>query len=210
MKISVICPVRLTPYPGSTANPKQKFIRAVESFLTQTHGDAELIIVSDGDEDAIRIAEEKWTKHIKSGRIKLFSMPRHELFTGSLRQAAIEKATGDVLCNLDADDTFQPHHLRNIALTFRPEKYDWAYFNLYRKLDMLRGVEEVLDAQPTLDSLCTANVVWKRGLDVTWNGCNGRSDNKAFNSQLLTKYPNKTKIYGAGYEIRHAVITLPK
>ena len=204
MKISVIMPVYLGEYKGRANHPNQKFMRAVDSFVNQTHKDSELIIASDGCKESIRILGSAYSKYLVSGKIKLIELPRHELFTGSVRQAAINRATGDVLCNLDSDDEFMPNHLYNLNLVFNTNEYDWVYFNLYRKLDNLIGVEEVVTTTPDLDSLCTASVAWKRGLDVTWIGADGRQDNKTFNKQLLDKYPKRTKIYGAGYIVHHA------
>ena len=209
MKISVIMPSFLGPYPGAARNRPQKFVRAIDSFLEQTHKDAELIIISDGCEQTIKIAEKNYTQHIKSGRVKLFSLPRHELFTGAVRQAGIDAATGDVICNLDTDDTLMPHHLANIRLTFRPDKYDWAYFNHSTKLDEFPNMRpHYNDVKPELGSIGNGNIAWKRGLDVTWKGCDGKHDNQSFISQLINKYPNKIKLFGCGYTVRHATIKI--
>lgn len=207
MKISVICPSFLGEYDGSAKNLPQKFERAVDSFLRQVYKNAELIVISDGCEQTNKILKSKYKKHLDSGFIKLLELERHPLFTGAIRQAGIDIATGDVLCNLDVDDEFTPNHLWNISVAFDYKRYSWAYFNLYRKLDNLKGVEEVLNATPDLDSLCTANVIWRRDLNVTWIGADGRSDNKIFNKQLLEKYKDKIKLYGNGYIIHHANIS---
>ena len=58
--ISVIMPSYLGEYPGSRSNPKEKFIRAVESFRLQDHSKKELIIVSDGCEITNSIYFERW------------------------------------------------------------------------------------------------------------------------------------------------------
>lgn len=205
-KISIIMPSLLSPYPGCADNLPKKFKRAVNSALNQTYKNFELIVISDGCQITNKILKTEYSQYLKSGLIKLVELPRHDLFTGAVRQAGIDRATGEVLCNLDADDELLPNHLWNIKTAFDPKKYDWAYFNLYRKLDNLKGVQEILEATPDLDSLCTANVIWKEGLNVTWVGADGRQDNKAFNKQLLEKYPNKIKLYGCTYIIHHAVI----
>lgn len=204
MKISVIMPSFLGEYPGSAKNLPQKFQRSVDSFIKQVYKNTELIVISDGCKETVRILKTKYKKHLDSGFIKLLELERHPLFTGAVRQAGINIATGDVLCNLDVDDEFMPNHTWNFNVAFDPKKYEWAYFNLYRKLDNLNGVEEVLNATPDLDSLNTANVIWRRDLDVTWNNCSGRQDNKLFNAQLLEKYKSKVKLYGCGYIVHHA------
>lgn len=208
MKISVICPSFLGPYPGAAKHRGQKFVRAVNSFVSQTQKDSELIIISDGCEQTTRIFKKN---HAGDKRIKLVELSRHELFTGAVRQAGIDVATGDVICNLDTDDTFMPHHLANIAVTFKTDKYDWAYFNHSTNIDDIRNFKPFYnDVRPELGSIGNGNIAWKRGLDVTWDGCDGVHDNQLFIKQLIEKYPNKQKLYGCGYTVHHASITLPK
>ncbi len=196
----------MSPYPGSAKNLPKKFRRAVNSVLKQSYRNFELIVISDGCQETNKILKTEYNQYLKSGLIKLVELPRHELFTGAVRQAGIDRANGVVLCNLDVDDEILPNHLWNIKTAFNPETHDWAYFNLWRQLDDLQGVEEVLNATPDLDNLCTANVIWKKDLNVSWDNCSGRQDNKAFNIQLLEKYPLKIKLYGCSYIVRHAVI----
>ena len=204
-------PSFLGEYPGSAKNLPKKFRRAVNSVLKQTYTNIELIVISDGCQETNKILKTEYNQYLKSGLIKLVELPRHELFDGSVRQAGIDRAKGVVLINLDVDDEFLPNHCYNIKTAFDPAKYAWAYFNLYRKLDELKGVQEILNATPDLDSLCTANVIWRKDLDVTWKGCSGRQDNKSFNAQLLEKYADsKVKIYGCTYVVHHAVIEYVK
>lgn len=206
VKISVICPSYLGSFDGCANDRPAKFVRAVNSFMKQYHADRELIIISDGCPLTVEICEQRYSKAMKDGFIKLVKLAPHAGFVGAVRQAGIDIATGEILCNLDSDDSMLHNHLFNIASTFNPEKTDWVYFNYYRKLDNLKNVEELLVGLPDTNNLCTANVAWKRGLDVTWTGCDGRQDNKAFNQQLIDKYPNCKKIYGSGYIVHHAII----
>lgn len=204
INISVIMPSLLEPYEGSTTHQKEKFVRAVDSFLANKYPHKELVVISDGCPTTLSILKNRYHSQVKNGTIQVLALKRHELFTGAVRQQGIDSAKGRILCSLDSDDLILPYHLSNIALTFNPEKHDWAYFNFYRALDVLKNVEELCEASPDTDNLCTANVVWRRGLDVTWNNCNGRKDNASFNAQLLEKYPNRIQIYGCGYVVKHA------
>ena len=196
-------PSFLGPYPGAAPNRSVKFVRAVNSFISQRAKDSELIIVSDGCDDTIRIVEKNYAKN---PRIKLVKLPRHELFTGAVRQAGVEVASGDVICNLDSDDTLMQNHLANIQASFRPDKYDWAYFGHRTALDEIKMEPIFHDVKPELGSIGNGNIAWKRNLDVTWDGCSGKQDNQLFISQLIKKYPNCQRLYGCGYVVRHAII----
>ena len=203
-------PSLLIPYEGSSNKLKDKFIRAVDSVLNQTYKNFELVIISDGCKDTVNICKRRWQKEMAKGIIVLVEIPEktpRELFVGNVRQTGINKATGDVLCNLDADDYILPTHFHNLNAGFDTNKFEWVYFNLYRKLDILKNVEEIIDTQPNTDSLCTASVSWRKDLPVTWNFCDGRNDNKGFNAQLIEAFPKRSKIYGLGYVICHANIS---
>lgn len=199
-------PVRLSFYEGQTKKPAEKFVRAIDSFLSQSYKNCELIIASDGCKESSGIVKSKYSKHLKSGLIKLIELEAHPLFTGALRQSAIDIATGDLIGNLDSDDVILPNHLWNINVAADLNKYDWFYYNLYRQLDNLRGVEELITATPDLDGLCNGNLLWKRSLNVTWIGADGRQDSKYFIKQLLEKYPKRCKLYGCSYIVKNATI----
>jgi glycosyltransferase involved in cell wall biosynthesis len=206
MKISVIMPVLLEHYEGAADNREFKFMRAVKSFLNQIYDNCELIVISDGCTRSIEILKSKFPKQLKSGLIKLVEIPKsdkRELFVGAIRQKGIDIATGDVICNLDSDDTILPNHLSNIAVSIGDA--DWAYYSYYHKLDSLDAKYErtVLGDK---NNLCTGNIVWKAGLNVTWIGADGRQDNKYFIKQLIDNFPNNKQIYGCGYIVHHAVI----
>lgn len=206
MKFSVIMPSLLENYPGAAPDRNKLFIRAVDSFLRQSHPDKELIVISDGCIATIDILEKKYNQHLESGLIKLVKLPRHPLFTGAVRQAGIDIATGDGLCNLDSDDILLPHHLSNIAVVWDSKKHQWAFFNHITKPDNIKMDEFYTDVKPELGSIGNGNIVWRRDLDVTWNNCDGKQDNQLFIAQLIEKYPNPQKIYGAGYIIAHVQI----
>lgn len=204
MKISVIMPSYLGEYEGCAPNRQETFIRAVESFNSQKHKDRELIIVSDGCEDTNRITKEKWTPELMMGRIKLIELARHDLFTGEVRQAGIEAATGDILLSLDTDDWMMPHHLTSIACSY--DRYlQWAYNDYYIQPYNLPQVNTLYRCDGTLRTLNNGTVSWRKDLGVSYVGADGRLDNKEFCSRLL-KFDLYKKIYGTGMVVTNVII----
>lgn len=203
MNISVIMPSYLGEFPGCAPNRPQKFIRAVDSFLSQNHKDKELIIIADGCPDTEKICHNRYKQALVNNTIRLISLP-HYGFQGLTRQAGIDLSKGEILCNLDSDDTFLPYHLSNIDLNFK--KNDWVYFNHYTQPDNIKDVAYWYDCQLEEGKICNANYAWKKELNVTWIGGDGRQDNKFFTKQLIEKYTNRTKIYGCGYVVKHIQI----
>jgi glycosyltransferase involved in cell wall biosynthesis len=102
-------------YPSDTAAPfvsvvmsaynVEKYIKeAIDSILSQTFGDFELIIIDDGSEDnTINII-----KSYGDRRIRLIEMPHN--FINSLN-AGINAAHGKYIAKMDADDVMKPKRL---------------------------------------------------------------------------------------------------
>ena len=79
----------------------EKYLRrCIESVLSQTFGDYELILVDDGSPDNGPIICDEYAK--KDGRIKVIHKENGGLV--SARQAGIKEAVGDYVVNLDGDD----------------------------------------------------------------------------------------------------------
>lgn len=141
MKISVIMQSYLHDYPGSRSNPEQKFIRAVNSFLEQTHDDKELIIVADGCSITPEIFYKNWPndKRLNFAYIHKNAPSMYEvkdgktLYRGTPRRIGCSLAQGDVITYLDTDDIMLPTHLENINKSWSkmPKDVIWAT-NQYR------------------------------------------------------------------------------
>jgi glycosyltransferase involved in cell wall biosynthesis len=77
----------------------------LRSVLQQTYTDFEVIIIDDGSTDAgFEIVSE-----FTDARIQLVQQPN--LGAAAARNAGIEKATGELIAFLDADDYWYPNHL---------------------------------------------------------------------------------------------------
>jgi glycosyltransferase involved in cell wall biosynthesis len=87
----------------------EKYLReAIDSGLNQTHDDVEIVVVDDGSTDSSRDIIASY-----GDRIKAVLKPNGG--QGSTFNAGFAAATGDVICLLDADDTFTPDKCKRVA-----------------------------------------------------------------------------------------------
>lgn len=107
-QISVIVPVY---------NAEQYLPHCVDSILSQSFTDFELILVDDGSPDNCGKICDEYEK--KDSRVRVF----HQANGGasSARNVGIENAHGKFLCFIDADDTVAPHFLNELVLDIELE-----------------------------------------------------------------------------------------
>lgn len=97
-RISIIMPV----YNG------QRFIdEAIDSIITQTFKDFELIIIDDGSNDNTNAILNDWIR--RDNRIKIHKQSNSGIV--SALNKGIEIATGDYIARMDADDLSHPERL---------------------------------------------------------------------------------------------------
>ena len=124
MKISVIMASYLQ-MPNKT-NQGQKFVRAVKSFLNQTHEDKELIIVADGCHITLQLYHENFKQY---PNIKIIPIPKQPPYSGEMRNVALKEATGEIVTYLDADDVIGKNHCQIIHDQFDLNEFGWIYYN---------------------------------------------------------------------------------
>jgi glycosyltransferase involved in cell wall biosynthesis len=95
-KISVVIPA----YNAMTYLPK-----TLESVLTQTFTDFEVLIINDGSSDTIL----NWSASVTDPRVKLISQDNQGL--SGARNTGIAQAKGEYIAFLDADDLWKPTKL---------------------------------------------------------------------------------------------------
>lgn len=97
MKVSVIVP---------TYNEEECIGECLRTLLGQTHTDYEVIVVDDGSTDGtIDIAESFGVRIIR----------QNHRGPGIARNVGAEQASGEILCFLDADMSFDPDFLENLV-----------------------------------------------------------------------------------------------
>lgn len=95
-RISVIIPAY---------NCDRTIAQTVNSVLTQTFGDLELIVIDDGSQDKTL----EILSNISDPRVQVFSYPNAGV--SATRNRGIAKATGDFIAFLDSDDLWTPDKL---------------------------------------------------------------------------------------------------
>ncbi len=106
----------------------EKYIRkAIESVLSQTYSDWELLIWDDGSQDqSLQIAQSYAQTHPKKIKIYTHDGAKNQ-GQEKTRNSAIKKASGEFLCLLDSDDFYHPEKLEKLLPCFHDKKVGLAY-----------------------------------------------------------------------------------
>jgi glycosyltransferase involved in cell wall biosynthesis len=183
MKISIILASYLGDYEANghkcATDRLGKLNRAIASVLFQAYRNWELIVVSDGCE-LTNQAVAKMAEHYDD-KIKLVKLDKQPLFSGKVRQAGIEVATGNLICYLDSDDMFGKGHLLNIMLECEnfESKFSWFYYDdflHYSKDKIERRPVQPLHSHIGTSSFChwrETPVVWGDGYGHDWRTIEG-------------------------------------
>lgn len=126
-RISIIIPV----YNGASY-----IRRCIGSILEQDHEEYEIILVDDGSEDnTLEIAQE-----LAAGKKNFFVIHQKNQGVGAARNAGIEKAQGEWLYFLDADDELMPGALEHLSVS-QDDGVQWVICSLVKCIE---GTEEII------------------------------------------------------------------
>lgn len=106
VKISVIVPVY---------NVEKELPRCLESLLTQTYSNFELLLINDGSSDGSPEIMEKYAE--KDLRIR--TLHKKNGGVSSARNRGLEQAKGEYVCFVDADDAVAPQYIEWLYLALR-------------------------------------------------------------------------------------------
>ena len=84
--------------------------RCIESLLSQTYKDIEILIVNDGSKDKTLEICEEFASH--DDRVKVITQPNGG--EGAARNTGVNNATGKYLCFVDADDYVKPEFIEHM------------------------------------------------------------------------------------------------
>ena len=111
-------------------NASRFISQTIDSVLTQTFTDWEMIIVDDGSKDDSSDIVEKYVK--KDSRIRLIQQPNGG--SANARNHGIREATGRYIALLDADDLWLPQFLEK-QIEFMKEKNAICVYSSYKRID---------------------------------------------------------------------------
>lgn len=116
MKVSVVIP---------THNRAHCLTRAINSVLSQTNKDFEIIVVDDRSKDETK-------QLVQSFADVKYVVNQHKRGPAGARNQGIEVASGEYVAFLDSDDEWLPEHLESSLMYLESYKLDASYALWYR------------------------------------------------------------------------------
>ena len=122
MKVSIIVPIY---------NVERYLEACIESILSQTYGNFELILVDDGSPDQCGIICDKYAT--QDSRIKVIHKENQGL--GMARNTGLDYATGEFVCFVDSDDWLEQHAIEYWIRAQRKYDADIVMCNYQKRND---------------------------------------------------------------------------
>lgn len=91
-----------------TGNRPVRAALAIDCFVRQTYPQRELVILDDGPTETLA----GYVKALANPQIRLIRLPPTNQSLGELRNVAVDAASGDLVCQWDDDDLYDPDRLR--------------------------------------------------------------------------------------------------
>lgn len=198
MKVSIIIPSSLSKRKYQAADPEEKLIRAVNSALNQDYKDIEVIVVADACHQTERIIQTFDEFRLQEKLFLVIIVCKQPDFSGTVRNAGIETATGDLICYLDADDYLGTDHVSTIVRNFTGS---WVWFN-----DITLVRDKFVERECTLkQGFCgTSNIAHLRSMNARWLAENKYGyDDWNFIQELKKECPDGVKIETPSYVVCH-------
>ncbi|MGQ0285787.1 glycosyltransferase family 2 protein [Pasteurellaceae bacterium 22721_9_1] len=138
--ISIITPVY---------NSEKYIQQCIESVLSQTHTNWELILIDDCSKDT---SVDIISKYLFDFRIKLFKN-KNNLGPALTRNVGLDNATGDYITFLDSDDFWSKQHLEN-QLRFMIDNNLQISHGNYHFCDLEGNIIKSINVTPKIDYFC--------------------------------------------------------
>lgn len=96
--------------------------RALDSIIEQTYRNWELIVVNDGGDDISTVVDSRASR----GPIRSIRLDQ-SVGQAAARNIAMHEARGQIICYLDDDDIYLPHHLETVVTALSCEGRSFVY-----------------------------------------------------------------------------------
>src|ERR1044072_4025280 len=100
-------------------NRERSLAATIDSVLTQTFPDWELVVVDDGSSDSTPAIIERYHRRFP-GKIRAIAQPNAGV--AAARNHAITAATGELVAFIDSDDLWPPGNLERQGAAARPRR----------------------------------------------------------------------------------------
>lgn len=110
--------------------------QAIESVLSQTYSNIEIIVVDDNDKDSLerQKVSETMNHYALNENIKYIQHP-HNKGESAARNTGVRMATGSIIAFLDDDDQFLEHYIELLYNTMIQSKTKMVFLGNYYKYD---------------------------------------------------------------------------
>jgi glycosyltransferase involved in cell wall biosynthesis len=127
--ISVVIPVY---------NRRESLVHTIESVISQTYTNIEILIVDDGSEINLKPAIEQFND------IRIIYTKLDHTNANVARNYGIKHSKGEYIAMLDADDIWLKNHLENCLSTIRVTNSDGLYGSLTVKNKIINNEKNVI------------------------------------------------------------------
>ena len=138
-----------------------------DSIIMQAWDDIELIIVNDGSTDKTDLVINEYKPRFLARGFETLVINQENKGLSGAVYAGLKSATGEFVCQVDADDTLEPEYVSTMAgwLSNFPD-YEWAACDVYRVDE--QGVRVVRSFRFDAESIITAEHFLLRSMAAAW------------------------------------------
>jgi glycosyltransferase involved in cell wall biosynthesis len=194
MRFSIIMASYLGEYRTAAKDRDRKIVRAINTVISQTFEDWELIVIADGCTKTMEIVSE-----IKDERISCYLIEKAKAWSGEPRNTGLEKAKGEYILYLDIDDLFGENHLKNIDRQLNG--HDWVWFDDVRYSEKMGQWYENRCDINKISMHGTSNICHLRSMPARWDYTGYAHD--YYFILHLKQSSNFAKIEGGEYYVCH-------
>lgn len=195
---TIVMPSYLGHYKTAAKNRERKLHRAINSVLSQTHEDWELMFIADGCQKSKSIIAE----YLSEPRISAYIIERDGLWAGSPRNTGIQNAKHEFIIYLDSDDEYRSMYLQQLSDAMLFKEADWYIVNDYI-YDKSVGYKVRYANIDKLGECGTSNVIHKKSLNVFWPQRGSYAHDFKFINGLKAASDKHIKLDVVGYVVQH-------